>query len=935
VTGLHFERSRDGASRQNERLLEIAHAIAAGVSRTEVYTAIVEHAAHVIDTSSAALWIADEDGHAARLVHSFGYSEDARERLATLSLDRALDGALDHERRTPAADCMRSREPIWISSRAALLARYPDLEGVAAPARASHLASLPLLAHGRLLGALAFTTEHEEAASDDERRFLLLVASHASQALERLRLLEAERRTRAEADAASRRLEMLSRASRAFVDSDLELDSRLESIASELATAFDSCIAIAFLENDGLLYVRASGHPGPAAQASLRSASRHPIRMGEGFAGSIAATEKPVLIEEIEPEVLASRASPGFREFLACFPAYALIGAPLKMRGKLVGTVIATRVRKGERYTAEDLRLLEELAELAAIAIDNARLFRESSSGRARAEQLYLFAHAVVGAERIDVVFEAAMDAVEAAIGAKRSAILTLDDERGMRFRAWRGLSERYRRAVEGHSPWTRDATRFEPVVIADAAREPSMATYHSLFRAEGIGALAFVPLVASGKLIGKFMLYYDSPRVLEPYELEASKAIANHLASMIARFTAIGRLEDIVRYNELFAGVLAHDLRNPLGAMMMAAQFVVEQSDDDRVLKPLARVVRSGQRMSRMIDQLLDFTRTRLGGGIPLARREANVELLVRHTLEELELTSSGWSFRIESSGDLLGSWDPDRISQVLSNLAGNAVQHGSPDDPLVVRLDGTADKKVVIEVRNKGTVRPDVLATLFEPFRVTQQKRDGSRGLGLGLFISREIVRAHGGEIVVRSSEGAGTVFRVELPRHAPAVIEGLSTGTTPSAPPVRRDTGRFPSTFSDLPSRPPEPGPGEPGPVLIVDDDRDIREAVAETLEDKGFAVLSANNGLEALKLLRSGEPRPSVILLDLMMPVMDGYRFLAEQRADPAIAGIPTVIFTAGHGVERSRLGDVPVLAKPIDVPLLVSTLRRLREASPKP
>jgi CheY-like chemotaxis protein len=114
-----------------------------------------------------------------------------------------------------------------------------------------------------------------------------------------------------------------------------------------------------------------------------------------------------------------------------------------------------------------------------------------------------------------------------------------------------------------------------------------------------------------------------------------------------------------------------------------------------------------------------------------------------------------------------------------------------------------------------------------------------------------------------------------------------------------------------------------------VLIVDDDLDIREVLAETLEVRGFDVATAANGLDALRVLRSKSAQPSVILLDLMMPIMDGYGFLEERRLDPAIASIPLAIVTAGYGVDRDRLGNgVDIVPKPFDVPRLVGILHTL-------
>lgn len=129
--------------------------------------------------------------------------------------------------------------------------------------------------------------------------------------------------------------------------------------------------------------------------------------------------------------------------------------------------------------------------------------------------------------------------------------------------------------------------------------------------------------------------------------------------------------------------------------------------------------------------------------------------------------------------------------------------------------------------------------------------------------------------------------------------------------------------------------DPGSGESGRlVLIVDDDLDIRETLAETLSDHGFEVATAANGLEALTLLRGSTVRPSVILLDLMMPIMDGYGFVDQQRMeDPRIASIPVAIITAAHGVDQARLGErLPIVTKPIKVPQLMNLLRQLQTSA---
>jgi PAS domain S-box-containing protein len=760
-----LERFRNAAIERAERLLKITGAIADAVTDGQVFEALVDHVASAVEASSVALWLVDEGGRTAKLVRSFGYSEATKRKFEAVPLDAPS--------MIPALDSIRLREPIWIATQAELLRRYPHLGAAVTSGRSYRVSCLPLIAHGRALGALGLTIEEGHEVPEDERDFLLLVGRYASQAIERLRLFEAERRSRAEADDAARRMGVLGRASRAFVETKLDLASRLDGVVSELGTTLASCVAIALVAPDGRLHASAVYHPDPEAQELLKALGRsHPLRMGEGVTGAVAQSGQSILISG-EPDAINARAAPAYRAFLQRFPTSAMLCAPLRAGGQIVGTVTATRGGKGETYTTEDLRMFEELAERAATAIENGRLYQETLDARSRAEQLYRFAQAVVVAENVEQIFDAALAAIDAALGTARSAILTFDGDKVMRFRAWRNLSDGYRSAVEGHSPWTPDAAAPEPVLVPDAAGDPAMDAYAPLFQREGIGALAFIPLVSRGRLLGKFMVYYDEPHRFVTHELETAKAIANHLASVMTRFDVVAKLEETIRYNELFAGVLAHDLRNPLGAMMMAAQLLLmrregENGKGDGESKPLSRILSSGQRMTTMIDQLLDFTRARSGGGIDVEPHDTNLSDLCTQAVGELELAHPEWKIHREVVGDQRGSWDADRLLQVLSNLVANAGHHGIPDAGIALKLDGGARDQVKIEIHNEGAIPEALLPHLFDAFRSTRHRRDQSRGLGLGLFIVREIVRAHGGTVEVSSSEAAGTKFSIVLPRH-----------------------------------------------------------------------------------------------------------------------------------------------------------------------
>jgi len=464
----------------------------------------------------------------------------------------------------------------------------------------------------------------------------------------------------------------------------------------------------------------------------------------------------------LEP-VLAATPQCDYR--LGCMPVM-VGGRPLAAlaftfdEGPVIDTAGGHFLMVVARYAGQALERLGLLA-----AEQDSRALAEA--GRLRAELLYGLARAVIAASNVEQVFDATLDVIGRALGAERSAILVYDDAGVMRFRAWRGLSPDYRAAVEGHSPWPRDVSAPEPVLVADALGDASLAAYRPLLQRERIGALGFIPLVAGGKLLGKFMVYYDKPRALDPAELALARAIADHVAAALARFTAMQELEQTVRFNELFTGVLGHDLRNPLGAIMTAAQLMLRRGDSERAVKPLSRIMTSGDRMARMIDQLLDLTRVRVGDGIPLDPREGDLGALVHQVVDELDDAHPEWKLRVEVTGATAGSWDVDRLSQVFSNLVANALQHGEVAHGVTVRVDGRAEAQLTVEVLNMGVIPEALLPKLFDPMTGSERRRDRSRGLGLGLFITREILRAHGGSIAVTSSPMAGTCFRVVIPR------------------------------------------------------------------------------------------------------------------------------------------------------------------------
>jgi signal transduction histidine kinase len=229
----------------------------------------------------------------------------------------------------------------------------------------------------------------------------------------------------------------------------------------------------------------------------------------------------------------------------------------------------------------------------------------------------------------------------------------------------------------------------------------------------------------------------------------------------------ARSRAEASDAFKETFLGILGHDLRNPLNTIMTTVDLMILRGEVPAdICKRLERISVSGTRMKRMIDQLLDMTRARLGGGFSLELRDQAVLPLVAKIVEEVQVAQPSRAIELRGDATCRAAVDGDRLEQVVSNLLGNAIRHGDPSLPITITLARRATHLGLI-VHNHGPVIPDeLLHDLFDPFTRGKLAQRSSDGLGLGLYISERIVAAHGGRIDVRSAPATGTEFEVVLP-------------------------------------------------------------------------------------------------------------------------------------------------------------------------
>jgi signal transduction histidine kinase len=419
---------------------------------------------------------------------------------------------------------------------------------------------------------------------------------------------------------------------------------------------------------------------------------------------------------------------------------------------------------------------------------------------------------------------------------------------------------------------------------------------HRELLRRAAAKSLMVVPLAAHGQTLGA-AAFAASERTFGQDELRLAEELGRRAAIAIDNARLYRKTQQAIRARDEFLSIAAHELYTPLTSLQLAVDGVRQgllAGDADTSARTAAVAQRQIRRITHLIEDLLNVTRIS-AGRLNLRLEEVDLAALAREVVQNLdeEFKRAGCAVELDTDAAVIGRWDRARLEQVLVNLLSNAMKFGA-GKPVSVAVSSASDRARLVVTDGGIGIAPDRLPHIFERFeRAVSSRQFG--GLGLGLHIARGIVRAHNCSITAESRPGEGATFVVDLPCSGPQ----------------RRDTGVV-SVRCD---------------VLLVEDDPDVLEMLTMVLEGNGYRVLCAADGHEALDRLRRGL-RPSLILLDLMMPRMDGGTFHAEQQRDPELQAIPVVILT-GDGDAARKAATMRVaghLTKPIDIDRLMQVMR---------
>jgi signal transduction histidine kinase len=721
-------------------------------------------------------------------VAAVGVGPELEAELARLPLQGVL----------PGYDVARTRAPVWLESPEELCARYPELATRPGISVYQALVFLPLLSEGKVAGVIAFGFGAPRRFSVSERTLVLGLARQCGLALERALLYEREHAARLQAEAAGQRLKLLADAS-ALLSRSLEWEETVAGVARLALGTFADWCAVDALENGGARRLAVlHADPAKAELASELMAYRPDAARGS-YIAEVLRTGQPRMEARVTEEMVARRAGGGrFPQISRELGVRSFITVPLVARQRILGALSFVRGPERPPYGREDLSLAEELASRAALAMDNSRLFRAARAAEEEVRHSAARLHLLVRVSQL--VAEAGLNltqvlgvlAREVAESIGDGCVLQLVSEEGewlepaavhhpddatraLLEQGVRGRRLRVGEGLQGAAVSTGQTLLLQSLAAEALEGEGPEAGLRPYLERQGPQSVLVVALAAHGRVCGSLLVLREAR--VRPYGHD-DQVLLESLASRAALAIEDARLYaaalQALRLRDDFLSVAGHELKNPLNTMQLQLHVLVRMAREARSLEGLAeraeRVLRTGERLGVLIDELLDVSRV-TAGQLQIQRTELDLVALVREVISRMleELSRSGCEVHVEAERPVTGTWDRLRLEQVVANLLSNACKYGR-SRPVWVRVEAT-DDVARLSVRDEGYgIAPEDQARIFQRFQRAEPTRH-IKGLGLGLWICHQIVEAHGGTLRVESEPGKGSTFTVELPRSKPA--------------------------------------------------------------------------------------------------------------------------------------------------------------------
>lgn len=700
-----LERARataDASARRLALLQGITAALSAAMDPADIGGSVVERVRAAAGADAASIRTLEREGLVALAAQG-------------LRADFFMARVVHPEAPVPTADALRRERAVWLESLEAIGDRYPDVLALARFEGFEAFAALPLRARGRVFGSLSLMFREPRAFDLEERAFVSAIAEQCAQALDRARLSEGERAALAEVRSAAERLATLQAVTAAL--SHARTPREVAEVVVDRATAvLGANVAVAYFLDAARATLSLQAHRGLTDEEVSRYGTL-PLDAGFPATAAVRTGEASWLaswgeVEGAYPEIARLRPD--------TWGVGALAVVPLRAGGAILGS-LALWFRAARRFEPVVRDLVASIADQCGQALERARLFEAERTQRAALDAFLENAPLGIGLFDRELRFVRVNPVLAAMNGASVEAHAGRSPAEILPTIAWDEIAEGMRRVMETGVP------RLEvPVVVPGENGE----VRHFLE--------AWYPVRTEGETTG--------------------------LGAIIREVTAEREAEEFQRH---VVGIVGHDLRTPLATVATAAQLLARGEPlTERQARIVAQLRAGAARLDQITRVLLDYTQARAGRGIPVRAQRCDLAALCRAVAEECAAARPGRTVHCGGEGDATAECDSDRLGQALANLVSNALDYSPRDSAVDVRWRA-GPEEVAISVTNAGApIPPDVLPRIFEPFRQGAKERDARRGLGLGLFIARAIVTAHGGRIDVRSDAG-GTEFTIRVPR------------------------------------------------------------------------------------------------------------------------------------------------------------------------
>ena len=532
--------------------------------------------------------------------------------------------------------------------------------------------------------------------------------------------------------ASAQRLQILAEVSRVLSQATLSPDRLYETLARTVAERMGDSCAVRLLSADGA-QVQTAGffHRDPELNERLRDAVRVPGSAFDGLTGQVLSARHGMLIPRASAEEVKRQVRPSaLRDAIPAASSTSLLGSPIVLRGRVLGALICTR-RGPEEYTEEDSTLLQDLADRAALAIANAQ---QQDELRDREERLRL----AVAATRLGT-WELSPESRLLRCDAQCRELLWLPDD--------------------GAVPYERFLQRVHPDYRGRASA--------FLMAAESGGGSELRVELRTAREGAEHWIEVHARRTVS--EVLPLHRLIGTVLDITDRKRIERQLTEAIRARDEFLSIASHELRTPLTPLRLQLEALrrsVDKLGDERMTERIDVALRQTHRLSKLVENLLDVSRI-ASGRMSLELEELDLAQVAREVAERFqeEAARAGCALELRLGEGARGVWDRSRVEQVATNLLSNAIKYG-PGHPVVVEVQPDGDS-VSLSVADQGIgVDPEDAGRIFQRFeRAVSVRHYG--GLGLGLYIARQIAEAHGGKISVTRREGGGSVFTVVLPR------------------------------------------------------------------------------------------------------------------------------------------------------------------------